>query len=147
MMFKGFFHKDESEARPFIGRDDRHVQPPLANTNIAEIEAIGNVCLLTVEAERVDSSAASQLYELVANIAEEHYRLFVLDLQNVTYLDSAGLGVLIRLLKALDEIDGRIALASVNPYVSSLFRITRMDRAFPICKDAVSAMDALTRAA
>ncbi|MHC4976347.1 MAG: STAS domain-containing protein [Planctomycetota bacterium] len=146
-MFKGFFGKDKTDGAAFVAHEERHVQPPLSNTNIAEIEAIGQVCLLTIEEERIDSNAASQIYELVANLAQDSYRLFVLDLQNVTYLDSAGLGVLIRLLKALDEIEGRIALASVNPYVSSLFRITRMDRAFPICKDAVSAMDALNRAA
>ena len=110
MMFKGFFGKDENNGQPFEVPHERTVQPPLTNNEIAEIESIGQVCVLTVEEERIDSRAASQLYELVANLADQGYRLFVLDLQNSTYLDSAGLGVLIRLLKALDEIDGRSLL-------------------------------------
>jgi anti-sigma B factor antagonist len=148
-MFKGLFGKNDSGEQPFVVPQDRAIQPNMGEntSDIAAIEAIGQICILTVEQDRINAQVGAQLYELVATLAEQDYRLFVIDLQNTTYLDSAGLGVLIRLLKALEEIDGRIALSSVNPYVTSLFKITRMDRAFPICKDAIAAMDALNRAA
>jgi len=120
---------------------------PMSGEDVAAAESLGETTVLTVMVDRVNSEAATALYEFVLEFTSAGQRCFVLDLQNVTYLDSACLGVMLRLLKDLEEQKGRIALANVNPYVASLFRITRLDRAFPICRDTMSAMAAVERAA
>lgn len=114
---------------------------------IASVEALGSTCVVTVTQERITADVAAELFTLIVELSADGGKHFVLDLQNATYLDSAGLGVLVRLLQQLAENGGRIALANVNPYVASLFRITRLDRAFPICRDTMAAIAAVERAA
>jgi hypothetical protein len=41
---------------------------------------------------------------------------------------------------------GRIALANTVGRVAYLFRLTRLDRVFPICKDVMSAIEAIEKA-
>lgn len=118
-----------------------------AGSAIASVEALGSTCVVTVTNERITADAAAELFTLILELSNDGAKHFVLDLQNSTYLDSAGLGVLVRLLQQLAENGGRIALANVNPYVASLFRITRLDRAFPICRDTMAAIAAVERAA
>ncbi|MFG0276209.1 MAG: STAS domain-containing protein [Phycisphaerales bacterium] len=118
-----------------------------AGSGIASVESLGATSVVTVTNERITADAAAELFTLILELSNDGAKHFVLDLQNSTYLDSAGLGVLVRLLQQLDESGGRIALANVNPYVASLFRITRLDRAFPICRDTMAAIAAVERAA
>ena len=72
-------------------------------------------------------------------------RHFVLDLQNVEYMDSACLGAMVELLTAMQGRGGHIALANAGRNVEYLFRLTQLDRLFPICRDVMQAMDAVER--
>lgn len=144
--------KQTDEAGP-LDLDAAPPAPPIdpdaiaGDHEIASVEALGETCVVTVTQERITAEAAADLFTLILELIGDGARRFVLDMQNATYLDSAGLGVLVRLLRRLDEDGGRIALANVNPYVASLFRITRLDRAFPICRDTMAAIAAIERAA
>jgi anti-anti-sigma factor len=64
----------------------------------------------------------------------------VLDLQNVDYLDSCCLNMLIVLLKMVREGGGRIALASAQRSIAVLFKLTRLDSLFPVHRDVLSAI-------
>ena len=74
-------------------------------------------------------------------------RHIVLDLQNVQYMDSGCIGVLVELMTRLQNAGGRIALVNADPNVEYLFELTRLDRLFPICRDVMRAIDAVERAA
>jgi hypothetical protein len=47
----------------------------------------------------------------------------------------------------MTAIGGKIALANTANRVQYLFRLTRLDRVFPICQDVMSAIEAIERAA
>lgn len=72
-------------------------------------------------------------------------RHVVLDLQNVQYMDSMCVGVLVELLTTLKEAGGRIALVNASANVEYLFKLTRLDRVFPICRDVMKAIEAVER--
>lgn len=72
-------------------------------------------------------------------------RHVVLDLQNVQYMDSMCVGVLVELLTVLKEAGGRIALANASSNIECLFKLTRLDRVFPICRDVMKAIDVVER--
>lgn len=74
-------------------------------------------------------------------------RHIVLDLQNVQYMDSGCIGVLVELMTRLQNAGGRIALVNADPNVEYLFKLTRLDRLFPICRDVMRAIDSVERAA
>lgn len=66
----------------------------------------------------------------------------VLDLEDVTFIDSTGLSVLLNGLRRVTRRNGRLALVCTNPTVLRLFQITRLDATFDI---RASRADALAR--
>jgi anti-anti-sigma factor len=73
-------------------------------------------------------------------------RFVVLDLQNVQYMDSMCVGVLVELLTTLKEAGGGIALVNASTNIEYLFKLTRLDRVFPICRDVMKAIEVVERA-
>jgi ABC-type transporter Mla MlaB component len=72
-------------------------------------------------------------------------RHVVLDLQNVQYMDSMCVGVLVELLTMLKEAGGNIALVNASGNIEYLFKLTRLDRVFPICRDVLKAIEVVER--
>jgi anti-sigma B factor antagonist len=58
---------------------------------------------------------------------------FIVNGEDLTFIDSMGLGVLISLMRRLKQHDGEIIMASLSPDVHSIFEITRLNRLFDIC--------------
>lgn len=56
----------------------------------------------------------------------------VVDLSAVTFMDSCGLGGLVRAWKQVGAFDGRFVLVGLQPRVAKVFDITGMRRAFEI---------------
>ncbi len=73
-------------------------------------------------------------------------RHVVLDLQSVQYMDSGCIGVFVELLTRLQNGGGRIALVNAGHNVEYLFKLTKLDRLFPICRDVMKAIEAVERA-
>ena len=55
----------------------------------------------------------------------------MLDLGQVEFIDSSGLGVVVSVLKRLGP-SGNLAIANANSAVRRLFSLTRMDRVFTL---------------
>jgi anti-sigma B factor antagonist len=91
----------------------------------------GGLCVLRPMRERLDASAAPELREeLLQRITNGEHRI-VLDLAEVSFMDSSALGALIAAAKRLGPT-GSIAVASLNSPVAKLFSVTRMDRVFSV---------------
>ncbi len=56
----------------------------------------------------------------------------VLDLSEVSYIDSAGLGSLVAILKTARSLSKSFVLASLKPNVKRIFEMTRLDNVFKI---------------
>lgn len=63
-------------------------------------------------------------------------RIFLIDLQEVTFMDSTGLGVLITGRKTVQSTGGQMYLCSPNDQIKILFDLTSMDELFQIFADA-----------
>ena len=83
--------------------------------------------------------------KLKAFVADGHDRV-VMDLGNVAFMDSHGLGALIGALKALKQAEGHLVLANVSEPVAAVLRVTRLDRVFdvkPTVEEALHLLDRL----
>ena len=90
---------------------------------------VGNVLIAKVLESRIAADVAPRFKEdLMAYIAKGNHAI-VLDLSDVTFIDSSGLGALIASLKAIDE-DGELILSGVRDTVESMFKLTRMNKVF-----------------
>ncbi len=100
----------------------------------------GDHTVLLVRGE-IDVYTAPKLREkLIELVSEGSYHL-VVDLEQVDFLDSTGLGVLVGGLKRVRNHDGSLQLVCTQEKILKIFRITGLTKVFPIhasVKDAIA---------
>ena len=80
----------------------------------------------------VDSHSAPELRSAIPGRIDAGHRRLVLDLANVTFMDSTALGVLVAFLKHMQRLDaGSLCVRAPSPQVKTLFAVTGLDRYFP----------------
>ena len=88
------------------------------------------VVIVSVGGE-VDAHTAPEVKEAVHGAIGPNVRL-VVDLTDVAFLDSTGLGVLVTALKRVREVDGSLDLVVASPRVLKVFALTGLDVVIPI---------------
>jgi len=63
----------------------------------------------------------------------------IVDLEQVGFIDSSGLGVLVSALRRARERDGAVRIVCRRDNILKIFRITGLDKVFPIFDDAAEA--------
>src|SRR5438067_12561313 len=84
----------------------------------------------------VSPSITASLNELIDKKPER----LVVDLSDVTYIDSAGLAVLIGAMQRVVAYGGKFALAGLQETERSIFEISRLDQVFQIFPDTNAAL-------
>ena len=69
----------------------------------------------------------------------------VLDLGNLEFVDSAGLGVLVGIYKRVKQRGCRVAVARTRPYVARVMKVIKLDRVFESFPDVPAAVEELSR--
>ncbi|MCV2892491.1 STAS domain-containing protein [Lentibacter sp. XHP0401] len=91
-----------------------------------------DLLFVKVLAERIDAAAAlkfkDSLREFTGQAKASHV---VLDLSEVGFIDSSGLGAVVAVMKLMGSTK-RLDLAGLTPTVEKVFRLTRMDSIFTI---------------
>jgi anti-sigma B factor antagonist len=79
-----------------------------------------------------DSRCAGQIKEQIRDAILGGAINVIINLENVYYIDSAGLGTLVSALKTAKEKGGSIKLAGVTPQVQMVVQLTRLHYVFDI---------------
>lgn len=108
-----------------------------------ETTTAGKVMTVKVIDKRLDAKIAVQFKEKMTALINANNYFLVLDLSNVDFIDSSGLGAIVTSLKVLGR-RGDLVIASVNADVMMMFTLTRMDRVFRIFPNAAEAVTALS---
>lgn len=80
----------------------------------------------------VDAATAPQVKAAIQPFVALDGVIVVLDLGDLAFIDSAGLGVLIGAQRRLRERDSELRLTRVPSHVQKLLHITALDQALPI---------------
>ncbi len=102
-------------------------------------EMTGDLQILTVQEKRIDAVAAIQFKDTVRELTAQHDAGVVLDLSQVEFIDSSGLGAIVASMKQLGK-ERPLHLAGLTPIVSKVFALTRMERVFKIFKSPQDAL-------
>ncbi|MEG0270096.1 MAG: anti-sigma factor antagonist [Clostridia bacterium] len=82
-----------------------------------------------VIAGELDHFAAPEIRCRLDEIVSDPSVLYlVLDLENLTFMDSSGIGVLLGRLRALQARGGSLSVKNMQPSVEKLFRLTGLNR-------------------
>lgn len=73
-----------------------------------------------------------EIREMLLGLLLERPRLLIIDLEQVHYMDSSGVGTLVELKRRSEQNGARFALATLQPRVKNLFQMTKLDLFFRI---------------
>jgi anti-sigma B factor antagonist len=102
---------------------------------------INGILILTIDAPQLDYASADDFKLGVANRVRQGSERLILDMNQVNFMDSSGLGALVACLKLLGD-PKRMPLCNVAPAVLSLLKLTRMDQVFLVYPSAQAAVEA-----
>lgn len=104
--------------------------------------ADGKVLLAKAREARVDARIAGDLKQQLLDAVDAGHPLIALDLSDVDFIDSSGLGAIVTALKHLGD-RGELVIIGAKPAVHNLFRLTRMDKVFRMYGGEAEAIAAL----
>lgn len=80
----------------------------------------------------LDGTKAGQFRQEISQLVESNVDIVLIDFQDVTFMDSSGLGALVLALKTVRAAGSKLFICSVNEQIKMLFELTSMDRVFEI---------------
>lgn len=81
-------------------------------------------------AGELDMYTANELKDELNIAIEENPKDLIINMQNLDYIDSTGLGILIGVLKRLKQKQSEIYITNTKPNVKKIFSITALDKVF-----------------
>lgn len=102
-------------------------------------EKIGNINVIKLEG-RLDASTSPKLEEALSEYTSQDKVKVLVDCQNLEYISSAGLRVLLATAKGFQTHNGKIFLASLNTNVKQVFEISGFTSIFPIYESTEKAI-------
>ena len=95
---------------------------------------LGNAVTVVIAGE-LDHFAAPQIRRLDELLEDQTVTHLVLDLENLTFMDSSGIGMLLGRLRALQARGGSLSVKHMQPPVEKLFRLSGLDRVIGVEDD------------
>jgi len=102
--------------------------------NVTE-EKISGFNVLFVKDERIDAHNSAELKDLILHMIEQGQVNLVVQMENVRFVDSSGLGALLSGFKHAEAKSGKLSLSNLQNQVLSMFELTRLNRVFEIYAD------------
>ncbi len=95
-------------------------------------QSIGEQTTVLTLSGDLDSFSVNYLKEHLTKLFNGEVYEIIIDLTNVEFVDSAGLGQLVSALKMCVHNNGNLILVGVNESITDLLRITKLDTVFSI---------------
>jgi anti-sigma B factor antagonist len=114
-------------------------QPPIIS------QRMENGLIITVMAkELLEDAEITELENAIIRLLGQGAAMnIVLSFENVKFLSSAVLRVLIKVNTAVGQQKGKLRLCNIDPKIMEVFKITRLDKVFNIRKNVDEAVESL----
>ncbi len=86
---------------------------------------------ISVDEPRLDAAVATAFKDKVREVLSQTEQPVTLDLGQVLFMDSSGLGAVIAIFKTLPKTR-ELEICGITPNVERVFRLTRMDAVLPL---------------
>jgi anti-sigma B factor antagonist len=111
------------------------------------IRQVGDVAILDISGRITLGEGNVMLREIVRDLTEKGSKKIVLNLGEVQYVDSSGIGELVKAHATVRNMGGQLKLVNLNQRISNLLEMTRLVAVFDIARDEASAIGSLQPAA
>ncbi len=104
------------------------------------IREVAGAVIIDVEGKIVLGQGDAEIKEAVEELLKKGKKDLVLNMAKVSYLDSAGLGELIRCFTALRRSGGNLKLVALNQRIIELLTLTKLLNVFDCYGDEETAL-------
>lgn len=94
------------------------------------IKNVGNTTVIGIVGKMMLGYGANDFYEAIRNAIDYDKKKIVVDLSNVQFISSWGIGILLHGYTTTINKQGKFVLAAVPDKVNDVFRKTKLDSVF-----------------
>ena len=106
----------------------------------ASVRQVDTVCIVDLSGRITLGDESDLLREMLNRELERGHKKLLLNLREVTYCDSAGLGELIGCFNTVTRRGGTLKLLYLPKKMRDILQVTRLDGLFEICSDETAAV-------
>ena len=104
-----------------------------------KIRKNGDVYIIDVNGE-MDLYNSYKLKELVMKMIEKNVKVFIINLEQVDYIDSSGIGALIYICSTIKKMNLKLAISNIHGSVKKVIELTKLVVYFPIANSVEEAL-------
>jgi anti-sigma B factor antagonist len=108
---------------------------------------VGDICIIDIRGRIALGEGSIMLRERVRELTNQNQRKILLNLHHVGYIDSSGLGELVKAYATVHNQGGQLKLVAVSKRVHDLLQTTKLHLVLPIEADEATAMQSFSAAA
>jgi anti-sigma B factor antagonist len=108
-----------------------------------KIRKNGQIYIIDVQGE-MDLYNSFKLKELLMKMIEKKIECFIINMDDVEYIDSSGIGALIYITSTVKKMSLRLAITNVHGSVKKVIELTKLTNFFPITPDLDQAVKLMT---
>jgi len=136
-----FVRRADSRAQTLMGHAGGGAES-VAEQIAVQVTTAGGHPIVRASGE-IDLASAPVLRAAMDTVIGDGVRQIIVDLQDVTFIDSTGLNLLIAVLKQLGP--GSISVVTARPQVCRVLAISGIDTLIPIFDSVATAVEAATK--
>ena len=99
--------------------------------NLTAKTIANGICIISLRGD-IGAETVGDFKTKMDGIINSSIKKYIMDFQEVSYLNSIGVGVVAAALKKVKKFQGNIKLINVSPAVQELFEMTRLTKVFEI---------------
>lgn len=115
--------------------------PADTNNLVKDIRKLPDATIVVLIGD-VDLHHSPALHSALVDVTAERPKKLMLDLREVPYMDSSGVGTMVEVFRRVTAYKGKMILFGLNSRVRSVFEITKLDRFFTLCETEEQALQA-----
>jgi anti-sigma B factor antagonist len=108
-------------------------------------QVLNGVPIVSLHGE-LDSYSAVRLRQTLEILVEADRPMLLIDMVELDYIDSSGLGVLVAALKQISDRAGMLGLIGPNADIVRILRITGLNKLFTVYGNEAEALSGFARA-
>lgn len=99
-----------------------------------------DVVIISLSGKIMGGPEAGEINEKINNLIDKNKKKIIIDLENVGWMNSSGLGILIGAVTTLKNNNGKLIIVNVSDRIANLLKITKLSGVFDIEQDVDSAI-------
>jgi anti-sigma B factor antagonist len=106
------------------------------------VEQSGDVRIVRVRESKLTYPALSSFFAAVRQLVEDGARKLIIDLEAVSYIDSASIGCLMDIHRLLQDKEGSVKLSGLQPRVETMISMTGVHKIIDVHREGAEALAA-----